>query len=599
MRYSTRKAASGFILAILTLPGTALALDLWPFNDDGIDYAIEVEGIDNEEYQSELGERAEEAIDPDNPPETVDRLQALKGLMSERVRQSLISEGRYEARVRAYLREEKEPPVVLLRVNTGPLYTISTSRIEWRDGPPLDVPGLETSLPPAGEVANAKMINEKAETIKGLIATDRCLLSLSVNPIAVLDNSTQQVEVVYRVDHGPTANFGPVTIEGETAVDEDIVRKYITWKQGECYEESKVEGTQVAILQSQLFAAAQIDIGREPDANGQVPVTITVTDREQRTISAGVNYESDRGAGVRAGWEHRNLWGRANKFNANASVAEREYSVEGLYSIPFFYHDQQKLSLSGSIKQEDTDAYESQNINLLAAVDRKLMDYLTVGLGVGTRFSHITETGEPAEDFGLVYFPGFAEWDTRDNVLDPTEGWFIRGSIAPYQDITGQGVNFIKSQINAQTYLSMTELKFKPTLALRGATGQISGASTDDVPADLRFYAGGGGSVRGYGYQALGPRENGAPLGGTRWNEFSAELRLRFTDTIGGVVFLDAGNVYDQAVPNPVDKLYFSTGVGARYFSPIGPLRFDVGIPLEEIEGEDGYGIYVSIGQAF
>lgn len=599
MRWLLRKTTSGLLVVLLTLSGPAQALDFWPFDDEGIAFDLEVQGIEDAERRDELEELAREAIDPDNPPETVARVQALKGLMAERVRQSMRSQGWYDARVRAYLKdEENDLPLVRIRVDEGPRYVIGSSRIEWREGEPLDGK-YDDLFMAAGTPAQAETINASAEKLRNRIAVDRCLLSLSVNPVAVLDSTSQEVEVVYRIDHGPLADFGPTQITGETDVSETIIRKYVKWQQGDCYKESKVDATQIALLKSQLFASAQIEVADTPNEAGQVPVTITMTDRAHRTLSAGVQYESDQGAGVKAGWEHRNLWSKAHKFKTQASVSQREYAVDSNYTIPFFYHNKQKLNVGGGIKQEDTDAYESQNIAVLAALDRQLTPELLVGAGGGARFSHITETGEETENFGLVYFPFFAEWDTRDDVLDPTKGWFIRGSIAPYQDVTGQGVNFLKSQVNAQTYFTAEKIKWKPTLAFRGTTGLINGASTDDVPADLRFYAGGGGSVRGYGYQSLGPREDGAPKGGTRWNELSAELRLRFTETIGGVVFVDAGNVYDQELPNPVDKMFISTGVGARYYSPIGPLRFDVGIPLDDIEGEDGYGVYISIGQAF
>ena len=114
------------------------------------------------------------------------------------------------------------------------------------------------------------------------------------------------------------------------------------------------------------------------------------------------------------------------------------------------------------------------------------------------------------------------------------------------------------------------------------------------------FHAGGGGSVRGYTYQSLGPLQNGKPLGGTSWLEFTSELRLRFNETFGAALFLDAGNVYDAVLPQPGEKLYVGVGGGIRYYTPAGPLRFDVGIPMNADEVEDSaYAIYVSMGQAF
>jgi len=140
---------------------------------------------------------------------------------------------------------------------------------------------------------------------------------------------------------------------------------------------------------------------------------------------------------------------------------------------------------------------------------------------------------------------------------------------------------------------------WKPTLALRGSFGHITGASTEDVPADLRFYTGGGGSVRGYNYRAIGPQDNGEPEGGTILTELSSELRLRFTEEVGAVLFMDAGTVYEGTTPSLDEELFYGIGTGLRYYSPIGPLRLDVGVPLNEVEDDTEFGVYISIGQAF
>ena len=162
----------------------------------------------------------------------------------------------------------------------------------------------------------------------------------------------------------------------------------------------------------------------------------------------------------------------------------------------------------------------------------------------------------------------------------------------------------MKGQVTAQTYFS-SDITGKPTLALRGSLGSISGASATSLPANLRFYAGGGGSVRGYSYQSLSPRFNGTPIGGASLVELSTELRVRFTETLGGVVFVDGGNAYTDSVPTFGKSLYYGAGVGLRYYSPLGPLRLDVGVPLNgsNIDGsgvdETGIQFYVSLGQAF
>jgi translocation and assembly module TamA len=201
--------------------------------------------------------------------------------------------------------------------------------------------------------------------------------------------------------------------------------------------------------------------------------------------------------------------------------------------------------------------------------------------------------------YGLLSFPGFLTYDTRDDVLDTRKGIYANVNVTPYTETFGDGGQFIKTQAVGQTYLS-SNVATSPTLALKLAGGSISGGEGSDIPSDLRFYAGGGGSVRGYGYQTLGPRQNNTPVGGNSFITASVEGRLRFTEDLGGVIFADAGNVYDSSTPKTGTNLYSSAGIGVRYFTAIGPLRADVAIPLngEEI-GAPAYGLYISIGQSF
>ena len=141
----------------------------------------------------------------------------------------------------------------------------------------------------------------------------------------------------------------------------------------------------------------------------------------------------------------------------------------------------------------------------------------------------------------------------------------------------------------------------KYILALRGNLGSIAGTSRNDIPADERFYAGGGGSIRGYGYQLAGPLDDeNDPIGGRSLIELNGELRYRMSDTIGLVYFIDGGTVADNALPSLEEDVFIGTGIGVRYITPIGPLRADIGIPLDRrSDVDDMFQIYVSIGQAY
>jgi translocation and assembly module TamA len=128
----------------------------------------------------------------------------------------------------------------------------------------------------------------------------------------------------------------------------------------------------------------------------------------------------------------------------------------------------------------------------------------------------------------------------------------------------------------------------------------MSGAERDEIPADIRFYAGGGGSIRGYAYQSVGPTQNNEPIGGRSLITMSAELRIKITEKMGLVAFVDGGSAFESAFQDFEETLQWGGGLGFRYFTAIGPLRLDVGIPINRRAGiDDSFQIYVSIGQAF
>ncbi len=196
-------------------------------------------------------------------------------------------------------------------------------------------------------------------------------------------------------------------------------------------------------------------------------------------------------------------------------------------------------------------------------------------------------------------FPLELRWDRSNDELDPTRGFRLTGRVEPFLDFFGEPSRFTKAQVTGSYYLPL-ESEAKWVVASRVTLGSILGESKGDVPADERFYAGGGGSIRGYPFQSVGPLENGEPTGGLSVFEASLELRARLTESFGLVAFVDGGSAFDANVPDFEEDILFGVGAGFRYFSPIGPFRFDIGFPLDKRENvDDSFQIYLSIGQAF
>ena len=203
------------------------------------------------------------------------------------------------------------------------------------------------------------------------------------------------------------------------------------------------------------------------------------------------------------------------------------------------------------------------------------------------------------KEFGLVSLPARLDWDTSDDRLDPSRGGRLKVQNEPFVDTLGEDLRFNRSRVDYAHYLQVHEQP-QVVLAGRGAVGTLFGASRENVPASERFYAGGGGSVRGFGYQLAGDLDSkDKPLGGRSLIEMSGEVRVRVTETIGAVAFVDAGTTYASTVPDFDEPLRVGVGPGLRYFSPVGPIRADLGFPLDPRDKDDTFQFYISLGQAF
>jgi translocation and assembly module TamA len=221
----------------------------------------------------------------------------------------------------------------------------------------------------------------------------------------------------------------------------------------------------------------------------------------------------------------------------------------------------------------------------------------TLGGGVSIERAYLTETSRD-ENYLLLGTPLYARRDTTDDLLDPSKGTRTDISATPYHGLLGRGENFLSMRVQERAYFQVSETQ-KNIVALYGALGSVVGEGLEGLPADKRLYAGGAGSVRGFGYQRAGPLDSSnVPIGGRSSLEAGVEYRYHVTDTIGVVPFLDAGTVYATELPNRLD-LFYSPGIGLRYYTAIGPIRLDLAFPLQKRSSDSAFQVYISVGQAF
>lgn len=479
----------------------------------------------------------------------------------------------------------------------GARYTIAAIAITGGDPDKKEREYLAPLMALKGAPLDATAVLAAKDDVQRRMDRRSCRYGTTLEHTAYIDRARKTADLAFTLKQGPEAQLGAVTFTGQQTVHESYLQKNVPWKPGECFRQSKVEDLRGALFQSGLFSGVDIAMPKAPSADGNIDIAVALTERPHRSMSAGLTYYSDEGPGISLGWKHRNLLGSAELLDAVLKASSLEQSLQATLTSPFFLRKDQKLSLNAGLKNEDTDAYQSRSATAGAAISRAINRNLSVSTGIDFTYSQITDTiTRRKDDFGLISFPQTLSFDTRRNPLDPKSGWFIEASAEPFFNTLGSAAPFVKTSATVRRYQPLGD---NTLLALRAKAGAIQGATLADVPADERFYAGGSGSVRGFAYQTIGPQKAGDPTGGRGLAEGSIELRHKFNADYGAVAFVDAGSLTEASVPD-FNQVSIGAGLGLRYYTAVGPIRFDVATPLNnEDQTADKVQFYISLGQAF
>ncbi|OQY50505.1 MAG: hypothetical protein B6240_01475 [Desulfobacteraceae bacterium 4572_87] len=418
----------------------------------------------------------------------------------------------------------------------------------------------------------------------------------------IADFKTDHVEVSFQVSPGPYARFGATRVTGLERLKEKYVYELIPWKEGEPYDVRKIKAARQTLFDTNLFGVVAFKNPEKVDARGQLPMTVELKERSPRTIRLGLEYTTDYGPGVNSSWTHRNLFGMAEKLTASAIINQETRTALLRFAKPMFLNKNNTFISQIAFNDETTDAYDATSGIVTVVLQQQFTKAFRAGGGLGFHLSRVKDNATSERNsYQLFYVPLTADLDTRNNILNPIRGYHLSLGMAPYQDISQSDIRFFRYILGGSTYYNFNHGDWF-VVAVKAGFGQIFGIDHNKMPADLRFYPGGGGSVRGYGYQMAGPLSGNVPLGGLSMLLGSLELRFKVTESIGIVPFLDAGTAYLDTVPDfSEQEMLYGAGLGLRYYTTIGPIRLDVAVPLEKRPGgvDSDYQIYVSIGQSF
>ena len=521
----------------------------------------------------------------------------------ERFVQVLRSLGYYDGTVSQAIREAPDGAELVFTVDPGPAYVLEEVLIAEGEGVPRPVTDetLERLDLEIGQVASAQPVLSAEGALRQSYREAGHPFAEIASRRTIIDPERKTMQVTYRVEPGEAARFGTARVEGLTEVRESYLRKLVEWEPGAPFDQRQVEATRRALAEANVFERATVEPVGPVKPDGSIDMDITVAERPHRSIGAGVSYSTDIGIGGRVQWEHRNLLHSGEKLRLAAQAAQIEQGLEGEFRNPYFLAPRQDFVSELEVKRATTEAYDEYRASAFAGVERRFLDNWSATIGPSFDLSQVEDAVTQEGTSALLGLRSILRRDSSDNPLDPVSGSRVEFGLTPYMGVGPTESRFVSASVAGSKYLSLDEAD-RFVLAARARLASIMGEERDQLPPGKRFYAGGGGSIRGYEFQMAGPlSQDATPLGGRSAAEVGLELRTRIVGPFGLVPFIEGGNVYEDTLPR-LDQgdMLWGAGLGFRYYSDFGPIRLDIATPLNRRDDiDDAFQFYVSFGQAF
>ena len=520
----------------------------------------------------------------------------------------LQSEGYYDAEVETDIARQSEQIIVALQARPGPRYTFEEVVLQG-----IEAAGDKTGMlrdafaVQAGDPVIAQRVIDAGVALRVALGEEGFALAEVGEQDIVLDHETATARLVLPVTPGPQARFGDIRVTGRPPFSSRHVGIIARFKKGDMYERSEVDDLRRALIATGLVAS--VDTRLVPVDGGQVvDVAVHLEPAPMRTIAGELGYGTGEGVRLEASWQHRNFFNPEGALTVRGVAGTQEQLAAVSFRRSNFKRRDQVLTAQVSASNINRDAFDAKTLLLAAGIERqsnfiwhKKWTWSLGGELIATdERDTIEATGETRRrTFFIGAIPASLNYDGSDDLLNPTTGFRLGGRVSPELSFHGGTFGYTRAQLDASAYRPASD---RVVLAGRIRLGTIFGADRDDIAPSRRFYAGGGGSVRGYGYQRLGPRDiDGDPIGGRSLAEFALEARIRlkaFGGDFGIVPFLDGGSLSTKSTPD-FRGWQFGAGLGLRYYSSFGPIRVDVGTPLNPQSDDGPIAVVVSLGQAF
>ena len=500
-----------------------------------------------------------------------------------------------------------EPSTVVLTVAPGKRYFLGEIVLAAPVVEPVDLIA-KNFVPKTGDPIVADIILASEANIAVVLPQNGYPFATTGQRDILLDGETGIGDYTLPIDTGARSYFGAVRTEGTPAFDAEHIGILRRFKQGDLYDSRKVDDLRAALVATGLLSTVSVEPVRStevaPDGTPYADLLVRQEAGPARTLAASGGYGTGQGFRAEASWTHRNLFPPEGALRVAGVLGTQEQSASVAFSRANAGRRDRNVDLSLSAIRSNYAAFEAFTGKLAGSISyvstpiwQKRFTY-AVGfelLGTSEDAFDFNKGIRDRELYSIFALPAQVGFDTSDDLLNPTKGFRFNVRVSPEASLGSGKQIYARVLLDGSTYY---QVKDNIVIAGRFRLGSIAGINRENLAPSRRYYGGGGGSVRGYGYQKLGPRDpNNDPVGGRSVSEAAIELRYRFGN-FGVVGFVDAGQVYESSIPKFTNPS-IGAGIGGRFYTNFGPVRLDLATPLNRQKGDSRITVYVSIGQAF
>lgn len=582
--------------------------------DVEVGYLVQVNGLDGEGDIAEVPKRFNDASALRHGKGKAANAAQVSSRAEEDVvllKKLLAAEGWMDSKVASRIDQSQDgaekPLTVVFDVAPGKRFAFSSVEVDAAPTFPATLIRDNLALKVGEPVIAARVLGAEAAVALALPQFGYPFASIGQRDV-LLDPDTGGADYTLPVTVGPRGSFGSIVSTGKEAFGADHVELLARYKPGELYDSRKVDDLRQALIATGLFRSIGVEpkqTGKPgPDGTEVVDLVVAQEAGPPRVIAASAGYSTGEGFRLEGSWTHRNLFPPEGALIVSGVAGTQEQGAGVTFRRSNAGQRDRSFELALDLHHSSYDAFSAYTGRLAARISydstplwQKKLTYAYGAQVIGTNESvyDFTQGQRVRKTYAIAGLIGQVGFDQTDSLLDPKKGYRLTALVEPEGSVQGGVSPYARLRLDGSAYYPVGS---NIIVAGRVRLATIQGVDLEDLAPSRRLYAGGGGSVRGFAYQKLGPLDpNGDPTGGRSLNEAAVEVRYRFGD-YGVVAFADVGQSYASSFPQFSD-LRAGVGLGARLYTNFGPMRVDLATPIARKPGEGWLNVYVSIGQAF